>query len=148
MEVRIKKVNQLKINDIEGLDPITVYLDEWEKERDDGSTQFQGRVTIVCYDTVLSYFWGSMGEPLRDFLINTNAEYLAGKFIQSSYSSYCPVATIGEYSENGVWTERETDVNISMSGTQREYIIKIIKVIQETLENIEEAKLRELHIEC
>ena len=140
MNIKVKSVKQLKIEDLEGLDPITVYMDEWEKEKDDGSIQYQGRITIVCYDTILSYYWGSMGEPLIDFLIDTNVEYLAGKFIQSSYSSYCPVAKVGKYSEKGYWTEKETDVCIEMSDIQQEYIIKIIKAVQEALKEMKNKK--------
>ena len=143
MNIKIKEVKQLKINDLEGLDPITVYMDEWEHEKPDRSIQYQGRVTIVCYDTILSYYWGAMGEPLKDFLIDTNAEYLAGKFIQSSYSSYCPVATVGNYTENGVWREREADVNIEMSENQKEYIIKVIKAVQSALKELKTEEANE-----
>ena len=128
MEVKKKEVEQLKITQLLDLDPITVYMDEWEKEG-----KYQGRITIVCYDTILSYYWGSMGEPLKEFFCNTNAEYLLGKFIQNSYSSYCPVATTGSYNDHGVWSEQEACVMIDMADTQKEYIIKIIKTVQEAL---------------
>lgn len=130
MDIKIKDVKQLKLTDLEGLDPVTVYTDEWEKDRDDGSVQYQGRITIVCYDTVLNYFWEAMSEPLMYFFIHTNAEYLAGKFLQISYSSYCPVAYERTYTESGRIQEKEADVSIDMSDNQKEYIIKIIKAVQ------------------
>ena len=51
MNIKIKEVRQIKITELLDLDPITVYMDEWEKEETDGTTRYQGRITIVCYDT-------------------------------------------------------------------------------------------------
>lgn len=130
MNVKVKDVKQLKLTDLEGLDPITVYTDEWEKSRDDGSIQYQGRITIICYDTILSYFWEAMNEPLEYFFIHTNVEYLIGKFIQASYWSYCPVAHEISYTQSGRIQEKEADVSIDMSDNQKEYIIKVIKAVQ------------------
>ena len=133
MEVREKEVKRLKITELLDLDPITVYLDEWEKEKEDGEIQYQGRITIICYDTVLSHYWDSMGEPLKSFFCDANAEYLVGKFITSSYYSYCPVASTGTYNDKGVWISQDVDVNIDMSDVQKGYLLKIIKVVQEAL---------------
>ena len=136
MNIKIKEVRQIKITELLDLDPITVYMDEWEKEETDGTTRYQGRITIVCYDTVLSYYWGSMGSPLKEFFCDAPTDYIAGKFMQSSYSSYCPEATEGSYDENGKWEEKEISVQIGMSNTQQEYIKRIINTVKEALREI------------
>lgn len=141
MNIKTKEVEQLKITDSEGLDPITVYMDEWQKEKDNGDTQFQGRITIVCYDTILSYYWESMGAPLKEFFTTANAEYLLGKFVQTSYSSYCPVAYTTEVTESGRFFSKEIDVSIEMSDTQKVYLLKIIKAVQEGIRELLEKEM-------
>lgn len=43
----------------------------------------EGKIVVAHPDFNFSYYWGSMGRPLKQFLKNINADYFAGKLIDS-----------------------------------------------------------------
>lgn len=54
------------------LDPISLYLEDFGQGR--------GKLTVGCWDTTWSYFWGAMGNrTLEEFILKTNNSYLANK---------------------------------------------------------------------
>ena len=79
MQIQRKQIEQIRITGVKNIDPITVYIDEWEDKKTD-ETRFQGRITILCYGIALNYYWNAMGEPLREFFIAADTGYLADKF--------------------------------------------------------------------
>lgn len=128
MKYTKQQVEVIKINDIENLDPITVYIDE---QKDNEYNKNMGRITIICYDTVLSYFWGSMGSSIKEFFCEADTGYLINKFEQTARRSFNPYAVTGFYDENGEWQEEEATVAVEMQKSHREYLCRIIEVVKE-----------------
>lgn len=63
-------VTKLLINDIENLDPVSVYLEDYEEGR--------GRIIIHCWNKVWSSYWGGMGsKTISQFVISCDKHYLA-----------------------------------------------------------------------
>ncbi|AUR92320.1 hypothetical protein NVP1170O_207 [Vibrio phage 1.170.O._10N.261.52.C3] len=70
MKVTKSKIEKIYIKNIEGLDPITVFIEEYEG--------FKAEVTIKCWDQSWTAYWGSMGCPLKEFF--TDIPYLINCF--------------------------------------------------------------------
>ncbi len=70
MKIEQSTVVRLKITDIERLDPITVFLEDFEPRK--------GKITIECYGQSWSSYWGGMGDSsIAEFFIDCNNHYLA-----------------------------------------------------------------------
>lgn len=60
------------IEDVPGLDPITVFLEDFQPG--------VGRLTVVCYGKSWTAFWGGMGDcDLRGFMREVNDDYVTDK---------------------------------------------------------------------
>ena len=71
MIVKQSMVTRLEITEVPRLDPIRVYLENYEPGK--------GRITISCYDAAWVGYWGGMGgRTVEKFFIDGDAEYLAG----------------------------------------------------------------------
>ena len=69
MKVAISRVTKYKIYDIKRLDPITVFLEDFEKRK--------GKITIECYGKSWSSYWGGMGDrDIRQFFCSCDNGYL------------------------------------------------------------------------
>lgn len=65
-------VKKLRIFDIEDLEPITTYIENFEIGA--------GKITIECFGDCWSYGWYSMGETnLENFFLNCENDYLIKK---------------------------------------------------------------------
>lgn len=63
-------VTKLLISDVDGLDPVTAYIENYELG--------QGKLTIEIYGESYSSYWGGMGEnTLEQFILNTDNHYLS-----------------------------------------------------------------------
>lgn len=73
MRVKHSMVNKLTITDVTGLDPITVYAEDFGPG--------QGKITITCFGEAWSHYWSHMGETtkLADFFCSCDEDYLAHK---------------------------------------------------------------------
>jgi len=74
MKVEISKNNiqQLKINDIPGLDLVNVYLENIEPGK--------GRILIECYGKSWTSYWGAMsGMRVEDFFIRCENSYITDR---------------------------------------------------------------------
>lgn len=70
MIVRHSTAKRLEITEVPRLDPIRIYLEDYEPGR--------GRITISCYDAAWVGYWGAMGDrTVGAFFIASDAEYLA-----------------------------------------------------------------------
>lgn len=70
MNIERKKVETLRITDIEGLDPVTVMLENFEPGK--------GKITIECYGESWSTYWGSMGcDTVEAFFCSCDEHYIA-----------------------------------------------------------------------
>lgn len=72
MKIEDTFVRQIKITEVEGLDPVRVMIEEYDRG--------QAKVIIECYGQSWSSFWGSMGGNLKEFFTRTNVGYLANCF--------------------------------------------------------------------
>jgi len=70
-------VERVRIEKPDGLDPITVYLEDYGNG--------QGRAVIVCYSSAWTCYWGSMGRPLREFIAGCDEHYVGGCMTSMSY---------------------------------------------------------------
>lgn len=70
MKVLQTAVRQLTITDVERLDPISVYLEDYGIG--------QGKITITCFGESWTAFWGGMGNrTLSEFVKSCDNHYLA-----------------------------------------------------------------------
>lgn len=66
------KLRKLKIKDAD------VFLEDYETGK--------GKITISSFNYgAFTFYWGSMGSDLKDFLLRINGDYFAGKLSSNSY---------------------------------------------------------------
>lgn len=73
MKIERTTTETLTITGAPALDPITVFLQDFEPGR--------GRITVECYGKAWSAFFGAMGngKSIREFVVAVPPEYLADK---------------------------------------------------------------------
>ncbi len=70
MEIKQSKATSLQISDVQGLDLISVYLEDYEPRK--------GKITIDCYGKAWSSYWGGMGDrTIAQFFVDCDNHYLA-----------------------------------------------------------------------
>jgi hypothetical protein len=70
MVVAEKLIQKIDITEVQGLDPISVYLED--------PTPGKGRITIICYGESWTASWGSMGNrTISEFFKSCDNQYLA-----------------------------------------------------------------------
>jgi hypothetical protein len=75
MKATLSKVDKLLITGIDGLDPIVVYFEDYEKGK--------GKFTIECWGQAWSHFWPGMGDrTVLEFFYGCNADYILGKIME------------------------------------------------------------------
>lgn len=79
MKIINSSVSKILGTELENLDPVSIYLEEWVKKVDTDKEFNQGKVIITCYDRCYSAFFGSMGIPLKEFILSTDNGYLCNK---------------------------------------------------------------------
>ncbi len=71
MQIEEKSLKVLKLSKLKNLDPVTVMIDNISKGK--------GKITIECFNSSWSYYWGSMGYPtLEEFFLSCDNPYLQG----------------------------------------------------------------------
>ena len=88
MKITESQVRKLTLTDIDSLDPVSVFLEDFGVG--------QGRVTIECFGDAWSYYWGAMGDSnLIEFLKDANADYISNKLFngQKRVVDYDKIAT-------------------------------------------------------
>lgn len=77
MRTRTNQVTRLEITELPRLDPVRVYLENYNPG--------QGRITISCYDRAWVGYWGAMGgQSIETFFVSCDAEYLRGNLMCGS----------------------------------------------------------------
>lgn len=73
MQITESTVRKLNISQLENLDPISVYLEDFGPGR--------GKITITCFDASWTNYWGAMGEnyDIARFFSKASEDYLANK---------------------------------------------------------------------
>lgn len=74
MKIIPKDVAHYTISDIKDLDPIDVFMQDFEFGK--------GQVTIACFGSAWSNYWGSTGELyIKNFIQKADVDYLVSKFL-------------------------------------------------------------------
>jgi hypothetical protein len=88
MSIEQSVVRKIKIKDIYGLDPISVYLEDFELGK--------GKITISCYDKSWHSYWGGMSDRTIDkFFLSCDNHYIA-KNLSSINSSIYDYETLSD----------------------------------------------------
>jgi len=83
MKIVESNVRKLNISGIKHLDPISVFLEDFEPRK--------GKITISCYDKSWNSYWGGMGDStIAEFFTSCGNDYLAKNLssIRSSVTDY------------------------------------------------------------
>ena len=136
MKVEQSEVTKIKITELEHLDPITVYIEEWQ-EKKYNDIRYQGRITILCYGMALNYFWGAMGRPMKEFFCTASTSYIADKFELNARETFKPQAYTGYFDDEDNWQTKDADdVDVEMSEHHRKYICKIIEAVKDAFREL------------
>jgi len=72
MKIEESLIKQIKVLDIERLDPITIIVEDVACGK--------ANVTIKCFDKSWTSYWGAMGGSVKDFFSRVNVGYLVNCF--------------------------------------------------------------------
>ena len=72
MNIEKSTVEKLYITDVDALDPLTVFIENFETN--------QAKVTMECWGKSWSAYWGGMGGTVAEFFDRTNVGYLVNCF--------------------------------------------------------------------
>lgn len=143
MKITESTVTKLCLTEIKGLDPVTVFLEDFGPG--------QGKLTVECFGDAWSQYWGSMGAgDLISFLASANVEYIAMKLFSSDLSrevvDYEKIAAdIGEdLVEECTLLQHEDKVSAAYGDDWRfqlphklshhyEYLLRIVNAVKEAV---------------
>lgn len=80
MKIKVSKTTKLLITDVKALDPVTVFLEDFEPR--------QGKITIECYGKSWSSCWIVNDQTIAEFFVSCDNGYLSTNL--SSISSSIP----------------------------------------------------------
>lgn len=90
MKLQVSTSIKLGLTDLDRLDPVTVYLENFEPGR--------GKITITCFRKSWSAGWTAMGgRRVEEFFVSCDDEYLAGNL--SSCRSHVLITDMEELGE-------------------------------------------------
>ena len=72
MKIEESLMKQIKVSDLERLDPITIIVED--------IAEGKANVTIKCFDKSWTSYWGAMGGDVKDFFSRVNVGYLVNCF--------------------------------------------------------------------
>lgn len=76
MKVEKMKTETYKITGAKALDPVTVYVTNYEVG--------QGKMVMECFGRSWSVYWGGMGNRnLQSFVLTCNNDYIANKMVEN-----------------------------------------------------------------
>lgn len=115
MKIEESNVRKLNISGIKHLDPISVFLEDFEPSK--------GKITISCYNKSWHSYWGGMGDRgISEFFLYCDNGYLA-KNLSSIKSKITDYDAIGEKIKNYYGDDIEYDLNevLEYIGTDDEW---------------------------
>lgn len=81
MKIQTSKVRKLLISGVKGLDPVSVYLEDYGPG--------EGKITITCYGKAWTAYWGSMGDfNITDFFLSCNEHYITKNLSDLDYKIF------------------------------------------------------------
>ena len=100
MKVNFSKARKMTIQDVPGLDPITVFLEDFAPG--------QGQITIVCWGEAWTHYWGAMGEKndLMKFVSKCDNGYLMLKFMDRQDLSEFDLEGTQKFAKQQILEER------------------------------------------
>lgn len=99
MRITESKVTKLTIDQLEALDPITVFAEDVEPRK--------GKITVSCYGKSWTAYWGGMGDrSLAEFFCSCNEDYIAGYFDQSLESTVFSNTALAKTAQREVLKQR------------------------------------------
>ena len=102
MKIEHSIVKKIVITDIQNLDPVSVYLEDFMIGK--------GKLTITCSNESWTYYWGAMGNNnLSQFIINCDNDYLCKKLNSSVPRTIFDSDNLGEYAKKNIIKERKED---------------------------------------
>ena len=102
MKTVLSTVKKLLITDVAGLDPITVFLEDFEPRK--------GKITIECYGKSCSAYWGGMGgRTIAEFFASCDNDYLAGNLSPSLRSTVTDNEGLPDHARKHICKIRRTD---------------------------------------
>jgi len=110
MKVEKSKVQKFKITEVKNLDPVNVFLEDFEPGK--------GEIIIECYGKAWSVYWGAMGsKPISVFFCYVDNNYIIGKL------------------DGGLCSRvyESPDDEVGTPNYQYEYLSRIIDTVKEAL---------------
>lgn len=104
MKVEQSKVTKLRITEVENLDPITVFLEDFGPGK--------GQITIQCYGKSWTSYWGAMdGRTIAEFFCDSDEHYIAKNLsqIDASVPDYEALAELAKAEVCKLRMARELD---------------------------------------
>ncbi len=81
MNIEQTEVNKFRISDIDNLDPISVFTEDFGKGH--------GQITIICFGEAWTNYWPGMGsKTITEFFCSCDEHYLANKLSQIDTEVY------------------------------------------------------------
>lgn len=104
MKIEETQVTRLKITEVERLDPVTVFLEDFEAGR--------GKITIECYGKSWSTFWGGMGtRTISEFFCSCDNHYISKNLSPETKCSVTDYDRIPDYlRKHIIYLRREADI--------------------------------------
>lgn len=83
MKVEAALTKRLVISEVPNLDPITVYMEDYEPGK--------GKITVECYGQSWSAYWGGMsGRTVGEFFCSCDEGYISNRFSSMSPTIFNP----------------------------------------------------------
>ncbi len=99
MQVKDTEIRTLYISEVKALDPITVSLNNVESGK--------GKMTIECFGTAWSAYWGSMGNiTLEEFFISCETGYLANCLKRGMEHTITDLPAVPKYLQSFILSDR------------------------------------------
>lgn len=109
IKVRTSQVQKMVITGCQGIDAVSVYLEDQGKRFSE--TSYAGKLTLTADSIACTYFWSHMGSPLSEFLQSADTAYLLGKLMQGrSIKEVDPCALEGHLREEIIAMRRDMSI--------------------------------------
>ena len=77
MKTEMRQTETYVLTGLEGLDPVTIYVTNYEPGR--------GKIVIECYGEAWAAFWGGMsGQTIQQFITDSHNDYIINKMVKNT----------------------------------------------------------------
>jgi len=104
MKIESSQVRKLKLYDIDRLDPVSIFLEDF--------TRGAGQITICCYGEAWTSYWGAMGDQsIAEFFCGCDEHYISKNLSRIDSTSYDIDAIREQAGEQGIGCYRDDPWN-------------------------------------